>query len=93
MDRKTQSNNTLHWQDFPLAILKKWISTPKDKKREIIYKVIFMPYIYIYIYTHTHIYTHIHTHIYNSLALQKIYLNQTKKERFYIRKIERMARE
>ena len=85
MDRKTQSNNTLHWQDFPLAISKKWISTPKDKKREIIYKVIFMPYIYIYIYTHTH--------IYNSLALQKIYLNQTKKERFYIRKIERMARE
>ena len=60
MDRKPQSNNTLHWQDFPLAILKKWITTPKDKKREIIYKVILMPYIYIY--THTNIYTHIHTH-------------------------------
>ena len=60
MDRKTQSNNTLHWQDFPLAILKKWISTPKDKKREIIYKVIFMPYIYI----HTNIYTHTHPHTY-----------------------------
>ena len=62
MDRKPQSNNTLHWQDFPLAILKKWITTPKDKKREIIYKVILMPYIYIYIYTHKYIYTHTHTH-------------------------------
>ena len=54
-----------------------------------------MPYIHTYIHTYVHTYIHtyiyIYKYIYNSLAFQKIDLNQTKKERLYIRKIERMA--